>query len=787
MANPSFRERLKRARLPRILVVYLAASWLVIEVTSTLQDVLSLPEWTAAVSFVLLLSGLVVIVATAWVQANPGLDEREASGEVPDGWNVGVADLGRSLRQGRLPHLTWGRAVVGGVVVFSLLFGFTGMYVLMRGGGRAPTGATPLAAEGAAAPGVVVVPFSVSAPELELWGEGMVDLLSTNLDGLGGVRGIDSRTVLARWSESVADGVRPDLAGMLRVAREAGGRWAVLGSLVGTADQIRVTADVYEVESGTKVGTTRAEGAADAIMEVVDALSAQVVPLLLGEDAGQRVQHLSALTTSSLPAMEAFLEGERHYRENRFSEAEERFRTAVQADSLFALAWLRLRDAYGWTGVGGADYNESAEVSYRRRDRLPVRDAILVEAQRALTVGSMDHLESLREATRRYPDDPGLWLELGEHYVHFGGQAADAADSAVAALERAIELDPSFGPYYIHAVDFAILAGDSARAARLLEGQKRASPASDYHTASSLAFDLVFGNEATVERAWRDVETGDPRVVDWGFIALFSPRTVHARARLLRSVYDRAGVRGEILVHTLADLGLLREASELSRRDEVGDHVVDEILMALRAAGLSVPAGYARPEEPDGDVGAAVLLARGVDAVAGDPARLSDVRMEMARRAGEAGAAGDSLNARRWSALEGALRGYAAWRVDGDRETAARELEAARPHISGWYPGQSWQWAAPAAAVRWWLGELRAEAGDAEEAAYLFRTMLAPPLLAVLSRYRLGEMYERLGRTEDARREYGTFVEAWSGADPELRPLVDDARRRLDALTAEGE
>lgn len=143
------------------------------------------------------------------------------------------------------------------------------------------------------------MPFNVNAPELELWREGLVDLLSTNLDGPGGLRGIDSRTVLARWSESVPDGTRPDLASMLEVARQADARWVVVGSLVGTATDVRLSADVFEVEGGAKVGTAQANGSAADILALVDELSVDVVRLLLGEDTGgQRVQNLRALTTT---------------------------------------------------------------------------------------------------------------------------------------------------------------------------------------------------------------------------------------------------------------------------------------------------------------------------------------------------------------------------------------------------------------------------------------------------------------------------------------------------------
>jgi hypothetical protein len=57
--------------------------------------------------------------------------------------------------------------------------------------GRGPQG--PVVAE---AERIAVMPFRATGPGAELLGEGMVDLLSTNLNGVGGVQTVEPRTVL---------------------------------------------------------------------------------------------------------------------------------------------------------------------------------------------------------------------------------------------------------------------------------------------------------------------------------------------------------------------------------------------------------------------------------------------------------------------------------------------------------------------------------------------------------------------------------------------------------------
>ena len=789
MAPPdSFWSRLKTARIVRILVVYLAASWLVIEVTATLQDILGLPAWVAPVAFVLLMAGLVVILATAWVQSHPLVDSREEAGEVPDAWDVGLGDLGAAIWQGRLPHLTWGRTLVGGLVVFSLLFGAAGLYVLLED--RGAVGPRPLAAEGSPAPGVAVLPFTVNAPELELWREGMVDMLSRDLDGLGELRGIDSRTVMARWAESVSGDTPPDLATMLDVARRANARWALVGSVVGGGQEVRLDADVYDLETGEKLGTARAEDNASEIMDAVDRLAVDVARVMFGGDASDMpVQHLSSLTTESLPALEAYLEGEAYYRRAEFEAAEASFRRAVIEDSTFALAWVRLHNAVGWTDVGGAEYGRTGDLALRYAHRLPDREAVLVRAQNGLRDGIVDELPALENAARRYPDDPELWAELGEYHVHFAGQLTSSMDSMIDILERAIELDPSFGPYYIHAVDMAIWVGDSTRAARLLEAQRRASPESSYHRGSALAFALAFGDPATRDSAWAEVDAREMgQALTWAQTPLTGLQHTAVREEFVRRIVERGGGLDDALRSSLADRGKLSRLWALvqaeSRPADLAFAVPAAILGAA-ALDVEVPAAledaFIRSDDPE----PLQLMVRAALAVDEETWSEFDAAMSIVEDREREEQAADSLEARRWRGLGEALGAYRTWR-GGDRDGAAAALADVRPVVTGWLASASSRWVAPAAVIRWWQARLAVERDRPREALRYYRSLIqAPPLVRSLGVYRQGELHEGLGQLEEARRAYALFTDMWAEADPALQPLVEHARSRLAALTAE--
>ena len=312
MTAPSFLERLKRARVVQVLAVYLGASWAVLQIADTLTEALSLPEWVSPVSIILPLVGLVIILATAWVQSLPSTTAAEEAGERPTDWELAPAAAVESLKRGRIPHLAWGRAVFGGVFALSMLLGGAGVYVVFTGG-QSFIGSTEAGASDAAE-GIAILPFNVSGVEdADFWGEGMVDLLSTNLDGMGCYRTIDARTVMARWRESVGDDASPDLRAALSAAGLSGARYAVIGSTVGIGTDLRLVAEVYDLSNGAEVGSGQVAGSQDDPMSLIDELSLETMRVLLSGGGGDlaTTRNLADLTTASLPALRAYLEGER--------------------------------------------------------------------------------------------------------------------------------------------------------------------------------------------------------------------------------------------------------------------------------------------------------------------------------------------------------------------------------------------------------------------------------------------------------------------------------------------
>src|SRR5207249_1978077 len=151
---------------------------------------------------------------------------------------------------------------------------------------------------------LAVLPFRVAGPDSGVWREGLVDLLSINLDGAPGVRVIAPRTVLSRWNADVgrrADVVDQDAA--LGVARAVGARFALTGSLVGGTRSVRLSAGIRDRRRGTDLGMEQVEGSADSVPALVDRLTLLLLRAgLVPDSAALPTFDLARPTTTSLDA-----------------------------------------------------------------------------------------------------------------------------------------------------------------------------------------------------------------------------------------------------------------------------------------------------------------------------------------------------------------------------------------------------------------------------------------------------------------------------------------------------
>jgi tetratricopeptide (TPR) repeat protein len=770
MSNGSLWERIRKARLVQVLIGYLAASWIVLQLIDTLGGTFELPEWIGPVTLILLVVGFIIVTATAWVQSHPLTERLERRDMVPSSWEVAPGEIKESLSAGKLPHLTWARALLGGVVAFSVMFGLAGLYVVIkdRGESFAPT---ELVASDDAVPGIAVLPFSVSGSDLDEWREGMVHMLSTNLDGAAGLRAINSRTVLARWDEEIGDDDRADEAVSLAIARESGGRYALLGSAVAIGSSVRLTADVYDVGTGESLGYSQVEGSPDDVMALVDQLSIQVIEAIVQTGQVELPSlNLASITTSSVEALKAFLEAEALYRESDFTGATEAYERAVAADSTFALAYHRLASTYGWSNYQGHPLSvQSAERAAELIDRLPARAALYVRID--ATGGTYEGVELAEDAVRKYPDDAEAWYLLGETYYHETNLSLASWEDADEAFARAVELDPQFAPYRIHRTDLAFSVYDSTLAAERVEAYGRVAQDHNYRQ-GQLYLALAYGDSAS--RAEATVELGEMSDLRMRTMASsvredarLWPMTeimldeLKGRDQLLPLVAGRRidlpmahGKLGQYLDRLEREAGVFAGWQQCSTWSFASWEVPvpeDELARIMSPDAMDAPNAFP----------AYCIALYAIDK--GDSRLLDGALGSLEAREAAARESENTGQAEFVARLSEAVHGYSLWK-QGDLEEARSLLESSLRNGSFYWPTL--------------IGDLHVERGDFEEAVRYYRSVWTEPM----TRLKLARAYEQSGESEKARAAYGYFVSAWAEADPELQPMVEDAKQAIVRL-----
>lgn len=314
---------------------------------------------------------------------------------------------------------------------------------------------------------VAVLPFRVTGASADLayLREGMIDLLVPMLSGEGGSGVVLPRTVMRAWRQATSSETQdlPDAAALVLARRLGAGR-ILFGSVVGTSERLVLTASLVDVAEAKAVAQASASGPSDSLSALIDRLAAG----LLARQAGVLEARVATLTSTSLPAIRAYLGGQAAYRRGEYATAVTDFTDALELDSTFALANLGLVSAATWVGGG-----VGLDVAWTNRARLTWRDQALLTALVGPHYPGPSSLPEKRAAWARalevLPDQPEAWFWMGEFYFHEGSALRLARPHrwAAQALERAMSLDSTFAAPLVHRIDLAAMDGDTALIRRL--------------------------------------------------------------------------------------------------------------------------------------------------------------------------------------------------------------------------------------------------------------------------------------------------------------------------------
>ena len=758
---------LKRRKVVRAGLVYGAGAFAVLQTADIVVEPLGLPVWTMPVLVWVVILGFPVTLVISWF-----VDVSGDSGGVRRWLSL--------------------RTAVAAALLCGL--GLAGWWLR-----PAETPGVPVASEAGADSVVVVLPFTVlGSDDVQYLSDAVARLLSTSLDGTAGLRTVSPHALMGYPGLGPGVAMEPELA--RRVAEHFGAGFWLVGDVVEAGDTLRIDATLVN-----RLDPGAAPVSADVTAEIGDLFSSvdQLAALLVAEreaGRGSKRTRIAAITTSSVDALRAYIEGERAFRSGSYLAAVDAFERAVEADAQFALAYYRLsmtEERLAWAGAA----QRSAEAAWMHADRLPDREREFLEAVVALRRGNTSAAEQmLRTYVRAHPDDPEAWYQLGEILFHGEPLRGGSITAAREALERALFYDPGdLGALY-HLVRIAIKDGDAERMDTLVDRFVALSP-SGGRTLELRALQAAGRSDrAAFDRIVQELRgSPDPflPIAVWS-VGVFGQDLEGAeQAALLMTGKDRpATVKGAghlQLAYLAIAQGRYQDArANLDRARELGDPDAEEARAWLAVLPF-VPSGAEDLERLRGDLEAAFdqpfaesvnpssffsaqngvhdlvnLYLQGVIA-----SRLGDGPTAM-QIASELEARGTTEDRRRLGRqLAAGVRAQGAVRSGNLRQALSllSNLE-----IEGWYELTFVSPYYAGALERFTLAELLMKSGREEEALAWYQGLrenttaelvfIGPALL------REATIHRRAGRKEQAARLTARFEHLWASADAELRELV---------------
>ena len=300
---------------------------------------------------------------------------------------------------------------------------------------------------------IAVMPLSaVSDSSLARLGQDLVVTLSANFDGVGSLHTVDAVTLLMRARKATSP---LPIADARKIARDLGARSVLTGTLLRSGERVRAAVTLYRVGSDSAIATATAFSSPDDVGALTDSLTWGILQQVWRRGRAPSPV-LAGITTRSVEALRAFLDGERHFQRLDAVNALVEYRRAFELDSNFAQAYLRYAGVNGWMGA-------PRDTAVDRRlaaltHRLPERERVYLEASRARGPAP-ERIARFNELAKRYPDYPPILMAAVDPIIHSGPIFGIPMAEAKPMLDRLEELVPEHGDTRFHQALVALAIG----------------------------------------------------------------------------------------------------------------------------------------------------------------------------------------------------------------------------------------------------------------------------------------------------------------------------------------
>ncbi|MBT8477901.1 MAG: tetratricopeptide repeat protein [Gemmatimonadetes bacterium] len=747
----------------QVLVLYMGASWGVLEVVDVLKDNMGLPDWVFPFAVVLLLIGLPIMLGTAVIQARFAARAGGAAEPATSGDPLPASASAADEQVGDLAahhFFTWRRALLGGAAAFVLLTVVTTGFMFMRNRGIGPVGS--LVAKGLIDERSELLVADFEAED-DMLGRMAAEALRVDLSQSDIVRLVSPRTVEGALTRmQLPQGARLDEETAREIAEREGLSAVVGGEILSAGGSHVITAHLV-TPAGDLLANARTTAAdSSRIIGAIDEISRDLREQI-GESytSMRKSPALAQVSTSSLEALRKYTEAGVQRDEGNLDGAIALLEQAIEVDSTFAMAYrglgIFLQNKFeDWSRQYWA-YSKA----YQYRDRLTEREKWAVAATYHLVV----------------EDDPAAGIVAYENLFQIDPEAASAVNNIGVVYyfqrnwEKALEYygrAHDMQPRGLTAANVGVVhanLGNLDEAAVWIDSARVLEPNAPDWLSWQVAFEQLRGDPAGARRLnteLRQSESADLYWETWTHTAdwLLDAREgkVASGDAALAAAIDAAERRDS---PAALDVNVLRALLDLSLGNPEG--AVRRIETALERYPLDSIAPLDRPTA-------------GLVSVLAGAGAVDEAREILATQRAELGPLADR-----------ARLGFES--ADASIAVAEGRYVDALPALRDADWGYGCQPCADHA-----VGRAFDLSGQPDSAAVYYEKYLTPAFNFRMwvdgvwkgwTMERLGQLYDEMGDLEQAAGYYGLFAELWADADPELQPRVRAARARMEEIARE--
>ena len=401
-----FWQELKRRKVFKVIAMYAATAFILLQLADILAPALSLPLWTTTLVTFLLALGFPVAVIFAWIfDLTPEGIKKTESIEAVKKRKSNAVPPKRKMKPSDI--IIACLVVIVAILAYPKIFKQDTLDKLRSSGERIT---------------VAVMPFQNKTNDTswDVWQEGIQDMMITSLSNSGELKVRQAESITSQiQSTGHIDyaSITPSVA--KTISQKLDAHVFIYGSINQSGSTIRINAQLIDSKSDEVFKSFQIDGTADKILPILDSLAFQVKNFLIISNLKMGVSpddYQLIATTNSPEAYSLFLLGNKAYRNADFFASYKIYLQALAIDSNFIEAALKLSIAY----YNEYLYDEAKKwclMAYEKRDQMPLHLKIITNRVYAVLFESQfEEIKYLRQLQELDDLVPSYFYSSGYAY-----------------------------------------------------------------------------------------------------------------------------------------------------------------------------------------------------------------------------------------------------------------------------------------------------------------------------------------------------------------------------------